>query len=391
MKIFFTILVTCLSAMILSVAFDISMFASIAFAFGLSLVSFARAGVAFETISANMARGVYTNAVVAVFREQVMPTAFFGSFFRRTSSKTKYVSIEVKRGTEKIAVDVIRGAIGKMNKSTRSTEKQILPPLYSEYFNLNELDVYDRAIGGNAEDIANLSSESAAMLTNMRNKIERSIELQCSQIMLTGIVQLKSGDNIDFKRKAGSLVDLGAGNYWVTGTVNPYTTLTDGANFIRTNGKYSGSNYNIIMGADALEDFMTNTIVKGRNDIVNWKLDNISSPLKNGDGTYHGRVSFGSYTGDIWTYTGQYEDANGVTQKYMDAKSVIMLPETTPEFLITFGLVPQLINGQTPQVGEYLLAEYIDERGQNHEQHIKSAPVAIPVAIDTIYTVQVKA
>lgn len=53
--------------------------------------------------------------------------------------------------------------------------------------------------------------------------------------------------------------------------------------------------------------------------------------------------------------------------------------------------VPQLIDqpGQTPQQGPYVIGNYKDPRKVADEFDIQSAFVAVPVAVDQIYTQQV--
>lgn len=394
MKTIFTLLFTFLASLLVSTTMFAGESLGLSFAgmVGLSLLMPSSVtGMAFETISVTQARGIYTDSMISVFREKIPVMSFLRSFFNVRTTMTKYVSIEVQRGTETVAVDVIRGANGNRNKTTLSSLKTFLPPYFDEYFNANELDVYDLAIGATSPSMmAQLATESAMELSKLRDKIERAVELQCSQVLETGIITLVNGDNIDFKRKAASLVDLGAGNYWTTGTNSPYTTLENGAKFLRETGKSMGSNFNVILGGEALTAFLENDIVQARADIKNFGLDSISSPIKNvPGGSYHGRVSAGSYTFDLWTYPEVYEDANGDIQQYWNPKKICILPEVTG-FELAYALVPQLVNGN-PQTGPYLVQDFIDTRQTAHEIHIKSAPIAIPVKVDQIYTAQVVA
>lgn len=395
MKNLFSILLTALVSLAISVSFFEGAYFGVLFAslFALSFFMPKQAGVMNEVIAFQQARGIYTEALIAVFRETVPVMSFLRSFFPASFYKTKIVSIEVQRGTETVAVDVIRGTNGNRNKVTRSTMKEFLPPYFDEYFNINELDAYDRALG--SEDpraMANLTAESAQKLIELRNKIERAIELMCAQIFEFGVISLVNGDSIDFKRKAASLVANNAGNTWATSTVSPYDTLEAGAKFLRETGKVMGANFNVILGGQALNDFLSNEIVQKRNDIVHMNLDQIVSPVKNAVGaSYHGRVTAGSYTFDLWSYPEVYEDANGAIQQYWNEKKICILPEITG-FKLAYALVPQLLTGgNTPQVGEYLIQDFIDERQTAHEQHIKSAPIPVPVKIDQMYTVQVVA
>lgn len=355
-------------------------------------------GVALETIPVQDARALYTKKIVAVYKEKVTPKSFLRSFFKESESMTKNVSIAVRRGSERIAVDVSRSSNGNANKFSKSTEKMFTPPFYFEYFTANDHDLYDMAINGSVPAFTQMTAEHAEQLVELRSKIERAYELQAAQVFQTGVVTLENGTNIDFKRKALSMVDKGAGNYWATGTVDPYADLKTGADFIRSTGRTKATIFTVIMGADAFDDFMDNTKVKARADIRNFALDDLKLPQENSvGGVYHGRVSSGSYKFDIWTYpeTYEYEDAAGDIQEasYIDSKNIVVLPQQT-NFDLAYAAVPRLLKDGTPGPvvqGAYLVQEFFDDRRTAHDVAIKSAGVAVPTAVDTIWTAQVVA
>jgi hypothetical protein len=343
------------------------------------------------SISVTDARSLFTKRTIAVYKEMPVAKGFLRSLFTASEGNQKLVSIEVQRGTEKIAPDVLRGTVGNRLKFTQSTEKMIMPPMYAPYFVANDNDLYDVAIGQqNPAAIATLADQTAMRIMATRSTIERAYELQCSQALTTGIVTLNNQDNIDFKRKAASLVDTGAGTYWATGTVSPYLQLEEAGNFLRQVGKADGGTFNVVMGSSAFQDFMNNTIVKERADIRSFSLDVISGPLRNAQGgVLHGNVSAGSYRFNIWTYPEFYDNDLGVSTPYIDPKKIIVIPEA-PKFELAYAGVPILI-GQAPQRGAYVIQEFLDERATSHEIHVKSAGVAVPVAIDQIYTRKVVA
>jgi hypothetical protein len=361
---------------------------------GLAMLLPSVSGVLNSTIPVQDAQALFTNKLIAVYKEKISVMSFLRSFFTVEESMTKHVSIAVRRGTEKVAVDVSRYTDGNRNSIDKTSEKILVPAYYDEYITANEHELYDRVIAsfaqGNTTFFSELSAELADEMMEIQKKIERAIEVQCAQIFETGIVELKTG-NIDFKRKAASKVDKGAGNYWTTGSVNPYNDMEAGCTFIRTVGKGQGTVYNAILGSDALNGFLGNDIVKERADIRNFGLDSINSPLKDAEGgVFHGEVSCGSYRVRLWTYP-EYRDVAGVSTPYINSKLAILLPEK-PNFKLAFAAVPQLItNGGVPQKGAYLIQEFMDMRKTAHEVHIKSAPLAVPVAIDQIYTLQVVA
>lgn len=346
------------------------------------------------SISTTDARGLFTKKVVDVYKEMPAATSFLRSFFADKTSNSKLVSIEVQRGTEKVAVDVARGTEGNRNKFGLSTEKIFEPPYYREYFELTELALYDRLIGSETIDasvFSELASEAAEKLSVLRAKIERAYEKQCAEALETGIVTLNTGTNIDFKRKAGSLVD-NSGTPWTTGSTDVFAQVQAGCKFIRTEGKSQGAVFNMIVGETALAAFFNNTTVKDTGDLRRIDHMTIREPQRNAVGaTSHGQFSAGDYLVNLWSYPEFYDNASGVSTPYMHAKKAVILPET-PRFTMAFAAVPQLLTqGVAPQRGAYHVGEYTDQRKSSHVMDIKSAGVAIPVAVDQIYTMQVVA
>lgn len=352
-------------------------------------------------ITTQDARGLFTKALIAVYKERTAPTSFLRSFFATKESDTKSISIEVQRGTEKIAVDVERGTRGNRNQFSKSSEKIFVPPYYKEYFDGTDLDFYDRLFTQDGTVDAITFNQWIGVVVEklglLQDKIERAYELQCAQVLETGIVTLTNGDNIDFKRKVGSLVDVGAPLYWAAGTSNPYDTLSAAATFIRTKGKSMGNIFNVILGDAAMSDFLDNTVVKERADVKNYSLDMIREAQKNSvGGVLHGEVSAGSYRFRLWTYPEYYDTESATNIPYINDKKIIVLPEM-PNFVLGFAAVPQLMvsentgAGVAGKRGAFLIGEYLDEVNTAHLIDIKSAGVAIPVAVDQIYTAKVVA
>lgn len=344
-------------------------------------------------ISTTDARNVYTKALAAVYRERPMVKGFLRSFFPSVEKGTKEISIEVQRGIERIAVDVTRGADGNRNKFNKSTEKIFVPPFYDEYLDVTELDVYDKLFGNgeiSTNAMTNFIETVGEKVGLLKDKIDRAYELQIAQVLQTGIVTLNAGTNIDFKRKAASISVLAGADLWTAANSNPYETLKAAGEFLREKGKSQGGLFNVIMGGGALEAFLENTTVKERADIRNYGLDVIREPQRNAVGaSYHGRVSAGSWSFDIWTYPEIYTTAGNVDTYYVDSNKIIVIPET-PRFQLTFAAVPQLVEGVgSVTAGAYKYYDFMDERRATHDFGVKSAGVAVPVAVDQIYTAQV--
>jgi hypothetical protein len=259
---------------------------------------------------------------------------------------------------------------------------------------VSEHRLYDQVItalaNGDTTFFAQMTQETAEDLVALQNKIERAIELQCAQVMDSGIVTLASGDNIDFKRKAASIVAYNAANDFSISTVDPRKVLEAGAVFIRQKGKSQGQYMNAILGATALTDLLNNPKIQDSSDLRDIQLGSLSIGMQTATGAVPvGELSCGSYKVRLWSYP-EYYDLSGTSTPYINDKKVIMFPDN-PNFVMAYAAVPQLIkNGTIPQKGEYLVQEFLDEKRASHEVHIKSAVVAVPVAIDQLYTVTVK-
>jgi hypothetical protein len=343
-------------------------------------------------IAASDARALFTKMLIDVYQERIRPTSFLGSFFPKVPSPTKLVSIEVERGFEKIAVDVVRGTEGNRNTFSKSTEKIFEPPLFREFFDATQLDLYDRVLGsqGNAQAplFTALLNSVADRLGLLQDKIERANELQCAQVLTSGIVTLKQATSINYKRKAASIVDDGAGQYFAS-AIDPFPKFEAGCNFLRQVGKSGDAVFNAILGTTALSDLLNNAKFQARQSMFQMALDQVTGPVRNSVGaSYHGRITAGTYKVDLWSYSQFYDDPDtGVSTSYLDAKKVIMIP-SNPRFKMAFGAVPRLIGepGDMPVAGAYVVGEFIDKRRTTHEFDIQSAPLAIPVAVDQIYT-----
>ena len=183
-------------------------------------------------------------------------------------------------------------------------------------------------VGYLVEDVA----EKLAMLTA---KIERAKEKQCAEVFETGVVILNNGDNIDFKRKATSLVDLtGAGGYWSTTTTDVESQLIAAAEFIRQKGKNGSATFNITMSGAAWVLLKKTDYFKNTANYNQVKLMDINLPQAAvGGSAYHGQISAGAYIFNVWTYDEVYEaSGTGTITRYFDASKAFVTPTQGTKF-----------------------------------------------------------
>lgn len=361
-----------------------------------------------STIQTADARGLFTKMVISIIDREPTPTMFLKSFFKEKITRTKEVSLEVRRNHELVSADVIRGAGSVHNRFDNSTEKIYVPPYFNEDFFLNELDHYDRIFAGqqevDADVYAMLLELAAKYVMKLKYKIMRKQELMCAQAFQTGEVTLVNGDNINFRREADSLGVLGTNDQWTATDVNPLDTLEAGGDYLRTRGLVMDDIQNVILGQDALRALLVNPAFQSISDNRRYeKLADINSPMAQGNGSkYHGIVSANEYVFRLWSYP-QYYNTVGSTKstktRYIDKNKIIILPDM-PMFSFAYANVPMikrdLNNAEYPEYivqasGDFHLDNYMDPRKKNHVFEVQSACLPILDEVDAIYTSQVVA
>lgn len=353
------------------------------------------------SIPASQARAQFTQACIDVFTDAIEPTSFLRSFFPNDQSFTRYVSIQVMRNYELVATDVLRGTQGNRNNFAKSTEKVFDPAYMREFFDMTEIDLYDRLFGSSAIDsgiFSQLTQEVARRLSGMRNKIERAYEKWCAEALTLGTVTMVNATSVDFGRNARALIANGAGITWATGTVDPFANIGAWCDILRGYGKVVGQTFNLINGATAHNDLFNNTIFKTRvTQNLNNSIDSLVPAQKNSvGGVFHGTLTCGSYRVNLWTYPQSY-DVSGTPTSYLNVKKSILLPET-PRFKLAFAAVPQLLGGNggteplsgvSPMAAQSMVVgNYTDAINSAHIMDIKSAGMPILTAVDQVVTAQ---
>lgn len=346
-------------------------------------------------------RRKYTQVQVAKFSDDKQPKMGLAAFFPSKTTKAKMVSIEVQRNKQKVAVDVMRCVDPVRNTFSRSTEKIFMPPFYNEMFDFTACERYEETYGSgeipNRSDLARLSTDTNENLLAIKNKILRAIEIQRSQVLQTGIVNLKNGDSIDYKRKAESMKVLTGTDRWGQADANIYGDLEAGLQFIRSKGLSGATAVNAIFGSEALSRFMRDEKALKQADYRRINRIDIGMPQFNNTSgmVYHGQIGTGDYIVNIWSYNDTYEHpVTGVETPYIDPQNVIMVSDDF-KGLTSFGGIPAIMGNEDSgkyvgiQEGEFYVRDIIDQVKTTWDFIVASAPLVIPVSIDRIYTLNV--
>lgn len=334
-------------------------------------------------------KGAFTKEVTARYKEMIPVPSFGRSFFPEEAHGSLLISIQVQRGSEFVAVDVVRGSMGNRNKFSLTTEKIIKPPYFREYFEMTEMDHYSLELSPQA--FLDFASDVGMKISELTDKIDRAYERFCWQVLEDGIVLLNEGINIDYGRLPESVGVLPLAEAWDQPNSDPFNTMEDGGTFLRTIGKVGSEDMLVILGQNAIRAFLKNEAVTTRNDLRRFRLDETIIPRRNSSGGVpRYQASAGAYNVEIWSYPEFYEVDDGLGNitnvPYLDPDTMIMIPPN-PTFKMAYGAVPQLTSaGQVPVRGKFKFDDYIDHRKTTHEFDVKSAGVPIPVAVNTIYT-----
>lgn len=343
------------------------------------------------------------SAVVGKFVEDIPVRGGFSGLFPSETAPTLYVDIEVERDNDLIAVDVMRFTEGNKNKFSRHTEKKFQPPFYKEDYDFSRDDIYltTAALGVTNAVSANKAIAQNALKNVMKNKkkIQRAILKQQADVLQTGIVTVKNGDSIDYKRKAASIVDLTAGNYWSNAGAKPLDDLANGMKFLREVGNSNGGTVNVVMRTAAYNAMMQTTQMKETADFRRVERVNIGFPeFSEASGmALQGQVAAGDFVVNLWTYNEKYTNDAGTTTYYLANSNVVMIPS---DFVgkTVFGALPSMVETTIGGVStmipatverDFLLRGYVDEKTISSTLELTSAPLVVPFSVDKIYTMKV--
>lgn len=333
-------------------------------------------------------RALVTQRTIAEVNETKVVRTGFGGFFPSETTPDYGIDISVRRGSNLIATDVMLFGDGNMNKRTKSTQKIYVPPFYKEGVNISRMDVYD---------ITSSKSKKKKLvedLMEVKNTMLRAIQKQQADVLQTGVVTVKNGDDIDYKRKAASMVALGSGVRWNESGSDPLKDLQTAGLFIRQKGNSSATEFNAIMGGDAFGAFLSNSKVTGQAEWTNIRRENIISPQFNEvtGMTFQGQIATNDYRMNIWTYSETYTNTVGGTEQYyLDPKKVVVLPNDFKGKTVYGGLPVAVGTGDNVEFvakeAEFHTFAYTDMKVMSKDIWMMTRPLVIPFEIDKIYTI----
>ncbi len=344
-------------------------------------------------ISVTDALALFTNEIVSKYSDFQRPKSFGRSYFTEVETASKLASVLSQRGLNLVAGDIARGSRGDLVVFDKSTQGIVFPPYFSRFVNVTDFDSYDALyVDGFKSKIAwgMFMEELSQKMTFLMDTIDRRYELMCWQYFYTGIILLTEGQNIAYGRKAGSLFDPGASNYWADSGVNPLTgTLQRGATWLNETGKMEGNTIDVIFSTEVWNAWLANTAV-GNNDLkFNNNLTSLANTaVRDSTGkTFLGSTTSGAFNYNFFTYSDFYQDEAGTVYRYLDPKKLLMLPSQTKNTLVYTAVPGDLTKGIGPRKGKFQTWQEVKRTAMLNG--VDSAGIPIPGAVDQVYTEKV--
>lgn len=296
--------------------------------------------------------GNNTVRMINAYNQMAMPTLFLSGMFQSPPINfhtSEDVEIDIVRSDEDIAIAVQDLSVGnRANSTDLFTNKRFTPPIFAEEIPINSFDLIKREPGQNPFESpdfrANVIRRMFNGMTKVENKIRRSMELQASQVLQTGIVTLKDENGVDlyvldYKPKATHFPT--AGTAWNAGGADIQGDISSVAEVIRNDGLSDPDE--LIMGIAAYNAFSNDPAIQLLLNNRRMEIGAIGPMQNRGNGgTFRGNIEIDNYRYDIWTYGGRYKDPQtGVKTQFIDPASCIVRA-SDGRLDATFGAIPNI-------------------------------------------------
>jgi hypothetical protein len=351
----------------------------------------------------------------AYIERRSSPPLFFSSFFRvspRSFHNSEFIEVDIRRGEPHIAIPVPSVTSGaRKYEASLYENRKFKPPVYDTEAGISAWTTSLRRPG--VDPFQDVDFRRAALdeafliLGDLEDMTRRSVELQASQILQTGVVDLRD--------KTGTVIytlDFGARpSHFVTTTPwaadgnsgDPFADIDALATELRTHGKLVPTD--LAFGTLAWTRFLANAKVKSVLDILG--LQSFSAlagarPARPGSASFRGTMTIGYYEYRLWLYDDFYIDPQTLEPtRYLSPSNVLMIADEGRRDL-TFGSFPMFVPPEA-RAAQFLPARmssveggfdmttniWVTPDGKHLTMSAGTRPLCVPTALDTFGTLTV--
>lgn len=332
-----------------------------------------------------------TKLLMEEYKQRKAPSMFFKDMLfnrERTFNQTS-VQIDIVSATRRMADYNVRG-----NVANRVTKKGFLsytytPPIMNDSVTLSH-KTCSSAVAG--EDIYSPLSAIARKAVHMADAAmemseadDRRIEYQCYEALFNGeiTVPAENGGSIGFPVDS-DLLDIAVDNDWDTADATILDDIKDNALLMAKKGGMMPDM--LVLGHEALSAFLSDSDVLAKLDNRNFDLGQVSSVQLPNDAMYHGTIDANGVKVRVYSYNGLY-DNDGTPTYYMPAKKGLLINSGARR-----EVVYAAVESNDAPAGMAAVPKFADTWEHKNPDgwivRVQSAPLAIPVAIDSWATIQ---
>ena len=352
-----------------------------------------------------MVTSLFRQAMAEAFEQLPRTYSFLTALARSDDAThvftTESIVVDIMRGNERYAIDVVRGTGGRSNSLRRFTTKEYIPPMYDENSPISPEELLKRSVGMDPFRDPRAATSIASIIVGEQKKhqdtIIRAIEVQAANALFTGTVPLVNGDTVDYKQKATHQITVGTA--WSNPAADVIGDIQGAIDVVRQDGLLEANV--LILGTDSLKNFFANTALQAQANFRRIERTAIMMPewAENG-GVFHGEVTIGSHKLEVWSYPQTYEvptgfglPNEGTSVPYVPVDAAL-ITSSQARFDLYFAGLPTLVSTVDTALESFMqsmpsmiAARFqpygsVDQRRVNVEVGVRSAPLWVPTQID---------
>jgi hypothetical protein len=297
--------------------------------------------------------GLEARGMIQMYEENWRVPGYLASHFKPVPGSTGSTGLtlewDIVRYTDQIAGTVSRNSGSNENTVDKFSTKGVEPPYYAEHTTIDAGDLVNRLPGedpysaGNRSGTSRFQAHMTRAMQQMTALVDRSAEVQASQIMQTGVLALSGAQPFaaDFFPKATHFPT--AGVLWsVPATADPIGDIASLCRVINSDSRKRPKK--LIFGATAWREFLATDQVQALGDLLRINVIAVAPQISGGNGeNFMGTITAENFTLNMYTYDAEYEPfAGGSNVPFVDDRNVIVLPED-PAFVFGSLVIPRVL------------------------------------------------
>jgi hypothetical protein len=341
-----------------------------------------------------------TRRFLNAYIEQSGSPLFLASLFTPEFHNSKKVELDVYREDTSVAIAIVDPTTGSRVIAGDSFENnEWEPPAYNEEFVLSGAELYERTVGESPfADVPFLVRARKSFERGIRraeSRVRRAVELQCSQLLSTGVVTCRDANGVALKTVTygqDSTLRPGASVDWDEASPKIYSDLAGLCAVIRNRGHMRVGKF--IVGRLALAALLQDSKIQSLFDNRRMELGMINPTVQHESAVRLGDIRIEGNLVELWTYDATYKDPQTGTETPFIGDWSVVAVGAQADLRLAFGalalpIAPDprlaaLAPGRITGAGGLALDTNVWASPDNRSLHGSAGtrPLAIPATLD---------